>query len=46
MRYNGDRPPKEFDLDTIDNKTSMIKIHLQLKAKQTLRLNMASTKAV
>ena len=32
MRYK-DRSPKEFDLDTIDNKTSTIKIFLQLNAK-------------
>jgi hypothetical protein len=32
MRYKGSSP-QEFDLDNIDNKSSMIKIYINLKAK-------------
>ena len=45
MRFKG-LTPSEFELDTIDNKSNMLKIFINLKAKQVLKLNMASTKAV
>jgi hypothetical protein len=32
MRYKGSSP-QEFDLDSIDNKSSMLKIFINLKAK-------------
>lgn len=45
MRYQG-FPPSEFELDNIDNKGTSIKVFINLKAKQVLKLKMPSTKAI